>query len=113
MLAIFIVGMTLGVAVAEPANAKTFKSGGYKWTIKNSKWKSMKKQANKEYKKAKKQKRMNKIGYSKGVKVKVTKNGHKYYGTAYAIKNTKYLRCQINDAVPGLSISNKGNYPIY
>ena len=48
VLAIFIVGMTLGCVFSEPVDAKTFKSpSGYKWKIKNSKWKKMKKQAKK------------------------------------------------------------------
>ena len=43
VLAIFIVGMTLGCVFSEPVDAKTFKSpSGYKWKIKNSKWKTRK-----------------------------------------------------------------------
>lgn len=110
VLAIFIVGMTLGTVFSEPVDAKTFKSpSGYKWKIKNSKWKKMKKKAKKEYKKAKKQGRMVVIGYSNAVKVKVTKNGHTYKGTAYAIKNSKYIRCEVRGAVNGVYLSNKGD----
>ena len=73
VLAIFIVGMTLGVAFAEPVDAKTFKSpSGYKWKIKDSKWKKMKKQAKKNYK-WKRQRGGFTPGYSNGVKVTVTK----------------------------------------
>lgn len=109
VLAIFIVGMTLGAAFSEPVEAKKFKSpSGYKWKIKDSKWKKMKNKSKKEYKKAKKQGRANVIGYSKGVKVTVTKNGHKYKGTAFAIKNSKYIRCEVR-GVPGLYISDKGD----
>lgn len=95
VLVIFIVGMTLGLAFAEPVDAKTFKSHGYKWKIKNSKWNKMKSQAKKEYKKAKKQGRAIVIGYSKAYNVKVTKKGHTYTGIALAIKNTKGIRCEV------------------
>ena len=48
VLAIFIVGMTLSVAFADPVDAKTFKGKSkYKWKIKNSKWSKMKKKAKK------------------------------------------------------------------
>ena len=112
VLAIFIVGMTLGVAFAEPVDAKTFKSpSGYKWKIKDSKWKKMKKQAKKNYK-WKRQRGGFTPGYSNGVKVTVTKNGHKYKGTAYAIKNDYYIRCEVRGAIVGLYISNKGDYNV-
>ena len=110
VLAIFIVGMTLGCAFSEPVDAKTFKSpSGYKWKIKNSKWKKMKKQAKKRYSIAKKQGRAVVIGYSNAKNVKVTKNGHTYKGTAYAIKNSKYIRCEVKGVKTGLYISNKGD----
>lgn len=110
VLAVFVAGMTLGIAFAEPVDAKTFKSkSGYKWKISNSKWKKMKKQAKKEYKTAKKQGRAIAVGYSHGKSVKVIKNGHKYKGTAYAIKNSKNLRCEVRGAVNGVYISNKGD----
>ena len=110
VLVIFVVGMTLGAAFSEPVDAKTFKSpSGYKWKIKNSKWKKMKKKAKKEYKKAKKQGRAAVIGYSKAVKVTVKKNGHKYKGIAIAIKNSKYIRCEVRGVKAGLYISNKGD----
>ena len=35
--------MTLGVAFAEPVDAKTFKSYGWKWKVSDKKWKTMKK----------------------------------------------------------------------
>jgi len=54
VLAIFVVGMTLGVAFAEPVDAKTFKSYGWKWKVSGKKWKAMKKQAKKNYKRNKK-----------------------------------------------------------
>ena len=87
---------------------KTFKSkSGYKWKIKKSKWNKMKKQAKKNYKK------MKKVGsalpgYSKFVKVTVTKGGHKYHGIAAAIKNDYYIRCQVRGAITGLYISSRG-----
>ena len=111
VLAIFIVGMTLGVAFADPVDAKTFKGKSkYKWKISNSKWTKMKNKAKKEYKKAKKQGRAAVIGYSKGVKVTVTKAGHKYKGTAYAIKNSKGIRCEVRGVKAGLRVSNWGDY---
>lgn len=107
VLAIFIVGMTLGIAFAEPVDAKTFKSkSGYKWKISNSKWKKMKKQAKKRYNKAKKQGRVAVIGYSNDIKVKVTKGGHKYKGIALAIKNSKGTRCEVRGVVKGVYLSN-------
>lgn len=109
VLAIFIVGMTLGVAFAEPVDAKTFKSpSGYKWKIKDSKWKKMKKQAKKNYKKMRKY-GSSLPGYSNSVKVKVTKNGHKYTGYAMAIQNSHYLRCEVRGAIQGVYLSNKGD----
>ena len=98
VLAIFIVGMTLGIAFAEPVDAKTFKSkSGYKWKIKTSKWKKMKKQAKKQYKS------MRKIGssypgYSNAVKVTVTKGKYKSTGYAMAIQNDYYMRCEVRGA---------------
>ena len=108
VLAIFVVGMTLGVAVAEPVSAKKFKKSGYKWKIKDSKWKKLKKQAKKRYNTAKKQGRAAVIGYSNSVKVTVTKNGHKYTGSAMAIKNSKGIRCEVRGVKPGVYISNWG-----
>lgn len=110
VLAIFIVGMTLGVAFAEPVDAKTFKGKSkYKWKIKNSKWKKMKKQAKKEYKFFRSH-GSGMPGYSKGVTVTVTKNGHKYKGTAYAVKNDYGIRCEVRGVGNGLHISNWGDY---
>ena len=49
-------------------------------------------------------------GYSNGVKVTVHKNGHKYKGTAYAVKNSKGIRCEVRGVGNGLYISNWGDY---
>ena len=98
VLAIFVVGMTMGAIASEPVDAKTFKYKGYKWKIKNSKWKKMKKQAKKDYKFAKKQGRAIPVGYSNAKTVKVTKGGHKTKGTAFAIKNHKNIRCEVRGA---------------
>ena len=110
VLAIFVVGMTLSVAFADPVDAKTFKGKSkYKWKIKTSKWNKMKKKAKKEYKWL--HKRGSSLpGYSNGVKVKVTKGGHKYKGTAYAVKNSKGIRCEVRGVKTGLRISNWGDY---
>ena len=52
LLAIFIVGMTLGNAFAGSEDMVTFKSSsGYEWKIKSSTWENMKKQANDQYNK--------------------------------------------------------------
>ena len=100
VLAIFIVGMTLGVAFSEPVDAKTFKSkSGYKWKIKSSKWKKMKKQARKEYKSMKKL-GSSYPGYSKAVKVTVKKGSYKSKGIALAIKNHRGIRCEVRGATP-------------
>lgn len=110
VLTIFIIGMTLSVAFADPVNAKTFKGKSkYKWKIKNSKWKKMKKKAKKEYKWLHKH-GSGLPGYSKGVKVTVKKGGHKYKGTAYAVKNSKGIRCEVRGVQNGLRISNWGDY---
>ena len=110
VLAIFIVGMTLSVAFADPVDAKTFKGKSkYKWKIKNSKWKKMKKQAKKQYKKFRKY-GSSMPGYSKAVKVTVHKSGHKYKGTAYAVKNDYGIRCEVRGIKTGLRISNWGDY---
>lgn len=110
ILAIFIVGMTLGVAFADPVDAKTFKGKSkYKWKIKTSKWNKMKKKAKKQYKWFKKH-GSGRPGYSNGVKVTVYKNGHKYKGTAYAVKNAYGIRCEVREVGNGLYISNWGDY---
>ena len=55
VLSIFVIGMTLGVAFAEPVDAKTFKDYGWKYKVSDKKWSKMKKQAKKQFKKNKKQ----------------------------------------------------------
>ena len=113
VLAIFIVGMTCGAVFSEPVDAKTFKSpSGYKWKIKTSKWNKMKKQAKKRYAIAKKQGRVAVIGYSNAKTVKVTKNGHTYKGIAFAIKNSKRIRCEVRGVKVGYYISNKGDHRV-
>lgn len=100
LLAIFVIGMTLGIAFAEPVNAKTFKSSsGYKWEIKDSTWEKMKDKAYDEYNK------MNEIGssypgYSDALNVTVTRGGHSYQGIAMAIKNNYGIRCEVRGADP-------------
>ena len=99
VLAIFIVGMTLGVAVAEPVDAKTFKSYGWKYKVSDKKWKKMKKQAKKHYKRNKKNARGGwASGYSDmGVKVKLHKKGHS------AFKSYLYCYCCPDGVSPYLS----------
>lgn len=100
LLAVFIVGMTFGIAFAEPVNAKKFKSStGYTWEIKDSTWEKMRNKAYDEYR------HMNEIGssypgYSDGVDVTVTKGGHSYHGLALAIKNNYGIRCEVRGADP-------------
>ena len=60
----------------------------------------MKKKAKKEYKWL--HKRGSSLpGYSNGVKVTVHKNGHKYKGTAYAVKNSYGIRCEVRGSCKG------------
>lgn len=56
----------------------------------------------------KKQGRIAIIGYSNAKTVKVTKNGHIYKGIAFAIKNSKSIRCEVRGVKVGHYISNKG-----
>lgn len=103
ILVIFIVGMTLGVAFAEPANAKTFKAGhGWKYKVSLKKWNKLKKQAKKNYK-------INKrnagskwvVGYSDHpVKVKVYKKGHHSYKTYLSCRYTYYGPTQYLSSPP-------------
>lgn len=37
-------------------------------------------------------------GYSKATTVKVTKNGYRTYGTAFAVQNDYYMRCEVRGA---------------
>lgn len=100
LLAVFIVGMTLGIAFAEPVDAKSFRSSnGYTWEIKNSTWDAMKKNAKEKYN------HMREIvsstpGYSNSVNVTVEKNGIKYEGIAMAVQNDNRLRCEVRGALP-------------
>ena len=99
VLAIFIVGMTLGVAVAEPVDAKTFKSYGWKYKVSDKKWKTMKKQAKKHYKANKKSAHSKWVsGYSnKYAKVTLHKKGHSPF------KSYFYCRYDAGGAHPYLS----------
>lgn len=92
VLAIFIVGMTLGVAFSEPVDAKTFKINGWKYKVSDKAWKKMKKQAKKSYKRNKKNAGGGwVVGYStKCVKVKLHKKGHKSYKSAFYCRYTPY-----------------------
>lgn len=88
---------------------KTFKSpSGYKWKIKTSTWNKMKKQAKSNYAFSKSV-GSGRPGYSDSVTVKLTKNGHTYTGTALAIRNSNYMRCEVRGAVNGVYISDKGD----
>lgn len=74
---------------------KTFKAKGYKWKIKTSTWKKMKKQAIKWRNHFKKVGSIT-PGYSNALNVKVTKNGYVYKGIAMAIKNVhNKMRCEV------------------
>lgn len=101
ILAIFIVGMTIGVASASSEDVITFKSpNGYEWKLKASTWEQMKQKANEQYD------HMRQIGsstpgYSDSVDVTVTKNGVQYQGIALAIKNDNSIRCEVRGALPG------------
>lgn len=100
LLAIFVVGMTLGIAFGESGDVATFKSSsGYEWKIKSSTWENMKKKANNEYNK---RKAVGSItpGYSDSVDVTVTKDGHSYQGVAFAVQNDHSIRCEVRKALP-------------
>ena len=100
LLAIFVVGMTLGVAFGESGDMETFKSSsGYEWKIKSSTWQTMKKQANDEFDK---RQEVGSItpGYSDSVDVTVTKDGNSYQGIAFAVQNDHSIRCEVRKALP-------------
>lgn len=100
LLAIFVVGMTIGIAFGESGDMETFKSSsGYEWKIKSSTWKTMKKQANDEYNK---RQAVGSItpGYSDSVDVTVTKDGNSYQGIAFAVQNDHSIRCEVRKALP-------------
>ena len=100
LLAIFVVGMTLGVAFGESGDMATFKSSsGYEWKIKSSTWETMKKQANDKYNE---RQAVGSItpGYSDSVNVTVTKNGKSYQGVAFAVQNDHSIRCEVRKALP-------------
>ena len=99
LLAIFVVGMTLGVAFGESGDIATFKSSGYEWKIKSSTWETMKKQANDQYKNRQDVGSIN-PGYSDSVDVTVTKDGKTYQGVAYAVQNDHSIRCEVRKALP-------------
>ena len=95
VLAIFIVGITMGAVACQPVEAKKFKDQGDTWQIKDFDWKQMKKTAKSEYKNAVNQGRAIPVGYSYSKNVTVIKDGQKYLGTAFAIKNEKSIRCEV------------------
>ena len=91
ILTIFIVGMTMGIAVSEPVNAKTFKTHGWKYKVSDKKWKTLKKQAKKNW-------GGRGVGYSyKYVKVTLHKKGH------HNFKSKLYCRYDNYGAHPYLS----------
>lgn len=100
LLAVFVVGMTLGIAFGESGEMATFKSSsGYEWKIKSSTWETMKKQANDEFNK---RQEVGSItpGYSDSVDVTVTKDGNTYHGIAFAVQNDHSIRCEVRKALP-------------
>ena len=80
----------------------------YSWKIKKTTWNKMKKQAKKEYYSLHKA-GSSLPGYSKGVKVTVTRNGHKYKGIAFAVKNYRGIRCEVRRVPNVFRISNWGD----
>ncbi|WP_296880151.1 hypothetical protein [uncultured Methanobrevibacter sp.] len=100
VLAVFVVGVTLGVAFAEPVNAKTFKtSSGYEWEIKNSTWNNMQKQAVNQYDHMK-EVGSSYPGYSDSLNVTVMKDGQSFQGIAFAVKNGNETRCEVRGVLP-------------
>ena len=88
---------------------KTFKGKShYKWKIKRSTWKKMKKQAKKQYR------RLHSYGshlpgYSNGVTVKVKIGRYKYRLTAFAVKNSRGIRCEVR-GLGAYRLSTWGDY---
>ena len=92
------------------SNMKTFKGKSkYKWKIKISTWKKMKKQAIKWYKSFRSHGSYH-PGYSNGVTVKLTRNGYTYTGTAFAVKNSRGIRCEVRGLPNGYRASDWGDY---
>lgn len=104
------ISKTSKIIIKNKISYTTFKSpSGYKWQIKTSTWEKMKKQATSNYNYFKSV-GSTYPGYSDmSVTVKVTKDGHTYTGTAYAVKNSNYMRCEIRGAITGVYISDKGD----
>ncbi len=91
-------------------SVKKFKSKSkYSWKIKTSTWNKMKNQAKKNYNFFRKHGSAH-PGYSNALKVTVTKAGHKYKGIAYAVKNSKGIRCEVRGVKTGVYISNWNDY---
>ena len=102
ILAVFVVAVTMSVAFAEPASAKTFKSQeGYTWEIKDSEWINMKRMAEAEYDNAVNQGRAMCRGFSNSHDVTVTKDGVKYDLMAFAVKNDHSMRCEVRGLSSG------------
>ena len=90
---------------------KTFKGKShYKWKIKRSKWKKMKKQAKKSYRFFRSHGSYH-PGYSNGVKVTVKIGGYKYRLTAYAVKTYKGIKCELR-GLGSYRLSTWGDYYI-
>ena len=83
LLAIFIVGMTLGNAFAGSEDMVTFKSSS----------------ANDQYNKMRDVGSIT-PGYSDSIDVTVTKGGNTYHGVAFAIQNDHSIRCEVRKALP-------------
>lgn len=93
VLAIFIVGMTMGCAFSEPVSAKKVKTyDGYKGHIKSKTWKKLKKEAKKNYKKTRHSAYSNHYAYVKFHK------GHSYfYSPVYATYHYGHLGYHISN----------------
>lgn len=104
------ISKTSKIIIKKKVSYTTFKSpSGYTWKIKTTTWNKMKKEAVNNYKFFRSVGSYH-PGYSdSSVTVKLTKNGHTYTGTAYAVQNSNYMRCEIRGAVNGVYISDKGN----
>lgn len=100
-LAVFALGMAMGVLACQPVAANKFSDNGYTWEIKDSEWINMKRMAEAEYDNAVNQGRAMCRGFSNSHDVTVTKDGVKYDLMAFAVKNDHSMRCEVRGLSSG------------
>ena len=95
VLCLFVAGLAMAAISAEPVAAKKFEDAGYTWEIQDDDWNHMVKVANDEYRHAESQGRAIPIGYSYKKNVTVTKDGNRYDGICFAVKNHDSVRSEV------------------